>query len=140
MVDSDQWRLVVAGWPWSLAELGELVDKHGRELSATLDCAGGWFAHQRWSGVPLDRLLAASEAEAGRSLEVRSLTGYSRRLPAPDAVRLVVATAAGGRPLSAGHGAPTRLVAPGRRGFWWVKWLASIEPSDTPGGGSPHSH
>lgn len=132
MVDGDHWCLVVAGWPWSLAQLGELVDKHGHELSATLDCTGGWYAHQRWSGVPLDRLLAASEAETGRSLEVRSLTGYSRRLPAADAGRLVVATAVGGRPLSAGHGAPARLVAPGRRGFWWVKWLASIQPSDTP--------
>ena len=86
-VDTDQWRLVVAGWPWSLAELGELTTEHGRELPATLDCTGGWFAHQRWSGVPLDRLLVASKAEGGRSLEVRSLTGYSRRLPAADAGR-----------------------------------------------------
>jgi len=29
--------------------------------------------------------------------------------------------------LAPGHGAPARLVAPGRRGFWWVKWVASIE-------------
>src|SRR5918994_109366 len=29
MVDSDQWRLVVAGWPWSLAELGGLVGGEG---------------------------------------------------------------------------------------------------------------
>ena len=61
MVDSDRWCLVVARWPWSLAESGELVDMHGRELSATLDCSGGWYAHQRWSGVSLDRLLAVSE-------------------------------------------------------------------------------
>lgn len=131
-VDGDGWRLVVAGWPWSLAELGELTSEHGRELLGTLDCTGGWYAHQRWSGVPLDRLLAASAADGGRSLVVRSLTGYSRRLPAADAGRLLVATAVGGRPLSAGHGAPARLVAPGRRGFWWVKWLTAIEPSDSP--------
>ena len=35
-------------------------------------------------------------------------------------------------PLTRGTGAPVRLVAPGRRGFWWVKWVASVELSDTP--------
>jgi DMSO/TMAO reductase YedYZ molybdopterin-dependent catalytic subunit len=35
-------------------------------------------------------------------------------------------------PLSSGHGAPARLVAPGRRGYWWVKWVARIELRDEP--------
>jgi Oxidoreductase molybdopterin binding domain len=39
---------------------------------------------------------------------------------------------AGGRPLAAGHGFPARLVAPGRRGFWWVKWVVSIEVDRAP--------
>ena len=34
--------------------------------------------------------------------------------------------------LSPGHGFPLRLVAPGRRGFWWVKWVERIETSATP--------
>jgi DMSO/TMAO reductase YedYZ molybdopterin-dependent catalytic subunit len=131
LVDTDQWRLVVAGRSWSLAELDERTDD-GAELVATLDCTGGWYAHQRWSGIRLDRLLAASGTDLGRSLDVRSLTGYRRRFSARDAPRLLVATAVGGQPLSPGHGAPARLVAPGRRGFWWVKWLSSIQPSDTP--------
>jgi len=38
----------------------------------------------------------------------------------------------GGFPLSYGHGFPARIVAPGRRGFWWVKWVTSIQPSDRP--------
>ncbi|MFP3899915.1 MAG: molybdopterin-dependent oxidoreductase [Acidimicrobiia bacterium] len=132
VVDGDGWRLAVAGRLWSLAELEGLVDERGREMLATLDCTGGWYAHQRWSGVGVDTLLAASGAAVGRSLEVRSVTGYARRLPGGDAGRLLVTTAVGGDPLSPGHGAPARLVAPGRRGFWWVKWLASVEPSDTP--------
>jgi hypothetical protein len=129
VVDRGRWRLEVAGRSWSLAELDELVDDQGRDLIGTLDCTGGWYSRQRWSGVQLDRLLAASGATGGRSVYVRSLSGYSRRLPTADSSRLLVATAVGGQPLTAGHGAPARLVAPGRRGFWWVKWLASIEPS-----------
>jgi DMSO/TMAO reductase YedYZ molybdopterin-dependent catalytic subunit len=57
---------------------------------------------------------------------VRSVTGYSRRFPAEDADALLLATHVAGAPLSSGHGAPVRLVAPGRRGFWWVKWVESM--------------
>jgi DMSO/TMAO reductase YedYZ molybdopterin-dependent catalytic subunit len=45
---------------------------------------------------------------------------------------MLVATRAGERALSVGHGFPARLVAPGRRGFWWVKWVERIETSGTP--------
>jgi DMSO/TMAO reductase YedYZ molybdopterin-dependent catalytic subunit len=37
-----------------------------------------------------------------------------------------------GEPLSPGHGYPARIAAPGRRGFWWVKWVTEIELSDAP--------
>jgi DMSO/TMAO reductase YedYZ molybdopterin-dependent catalytic subunit len=37
-----------------------------------------------------------------------------------------------GAPLSPGHGAPVRLVAPGRRGFWWVKWVESVTVEPEP--------
>jgi DMSO/TMAO reductase YedYZ molybdopterin-dependent catalytic subunit len=37
-----------------------------------------------------------------------------------------------GQPLRAAYGAPVRVVAPHRRGFWWVKWVASVELSDLP--------
>jgi DMSO/TMAO reductase YedYZ molybdopterin-dependent catalytic subunit len=63
---------------------------------------------------------------------ITSVTGYRRRLPAADASTLLLATHVAGAPLSAGHGAPVRLVAPGRRGFWWVKWVTAVELSDEP--------
>ena len=62
------------------------------------------------------------------TLEVTSLTGYSRLFPARDAENLFLAVGYDGEPLRRGHGAPVRLVAPGRRGFWWVKWVSSVKP------------
>jgi hypothetical protein len=107
----------------------------GDRVRAVLDCTGGWYADQEWSGVRLDRLLAevvGSDLPADGSVDVVSVTGYRRRLPLSDAGRVLLAVAAAGEPLSPGHGAPVRLVAPGRRGFWWVKWVRRIEVVDSP--------
>ena len=107
----------------------------GDSVRAVLDCTGGWYAAQDWRGTSLGRLLAESldgELPVDGSIDVVSRTGYRRRLPLRDAEHLLLATSAAGRPLSPGHGAPVRLVAPGRRGFWWVKWVARIEVVDAP--------
>lgn len=98
-------------------------------VRALLDCTGGWFAEQTWEAVRLDRLLDVS---SGRSVKVTSVTGYTRRFPLRDASRLWLAVGVGGEPLSRGHGAPVRLVAPGRRGFWWVKWVTAVLVEDRP--------
>ena len=125
-------------WLLSLREGGREVRRLSREdldgqrqrVQATIDCTGGWFATQDWEGVRLADLLPPDAH--GRSIEIRSVTGYSRRFPLRDAGRLWVATRAGSAPLSPGHGFPARIVAPGRRGFWWVKWVASIDVTDAP--------
>jgi DMSO/TMAO reductase YedYZ molybdopterin-dependent catalytic subunit len=106
----------------------------GDRMRAVLDCTGGWYAEQEWAGVRLDRLLAGAGVDLpeGGSVDVVSATGYTRRLPLSDAAHLLLATSAAGTPLSAGHGAPVRLVAPGRRGFWWVKWVVRLEVVDAP--------
>lgn len=102
-------------------------------LRATLDCTGGWYTTQDWTGIPLPALLADLDRPASaRSIVVHSETGYTRRFPLDEAGTLLLATHVGGEPLSPGHGFPTRLVAPGYRGFEWVKWITAIEFSDEP--------
>lgn len=53
---------------------------------------------------------------------IGSVTGYRRRFALDGAASLLLATQVGGEPLSAGHGFPARLVAPGRRGYHSVNW------------------
>jgi DMSO/TMAO reductase YedYZ molybdopterin-dependent catalytic subunit len=66
------------------------------------------------------------------SLEVASATGYARRFDLGSLSGLMLATHLDGVPLDPGNGAPVRLVAAGRRGFWWVKWVTSVRPSPRP--------
>ncbi len=129
-VDPDRWRLtVVDGDGRYQLGLDELAAA-GARMRATLDCTSGWYAQQEWSGVPVEALLRSTGQ--ARSLLVHSVTGYWIRLPVSDVGRLLLATRVGGAPLSAGHGYPLRLIAPGRRGYWWVKWVDRIELQATP--------
>ena len=129
-IDAGGWTLSIedASGPRRIG-YGEL-DAHRERMRATLDCTGGWWADQGWEGTILAGLF--SGLEQASSIEVTSVTGYGRRLPSADAGRLLLATRVGGAPLSAGHGFPARLVVPGRRGFWWVKWVDRIALSDAP--------
>lgn len=129
-LDTRLWRLEVrSGGATRALTYDELLGFED-EIRATLDCTGGWFASQDWSGVRVDRLLQPDPDV--RSFVAVSATGYARRLPIAGASRMLLATRLGGQALSVGHGYPLRLVAPGRRGFWWVKWVERIEASSTP--------
>jgi DMSO/TMAO reductase YedYZ molybdopterin-dependent catalytic subunit len=109
----------------------------GDELVATLDCTGGFWSTQRWHGSSLGRLLdAAGLREGARHVRVISHTGYRWSFSLDDARGLLLATGVRGEPLSHGHGAPCRLVAPGRRGFQWVKWVVRVEVHEDPDPGA----
>jgi len=151
-IDPASWRLVLRAGSsvrqWTYDELLAFDDR----VRATLDCTGGFYSTQDWSGVWLSRLLACFQTDGGPlpppcgegrgggpvavaaagSVHVRSLTGYDRRFSIESAGRLLIATRLGDQPLDPGHGFPVRLVAPDRRGYWWVKWVTAITIDELP--------
>ncbi len=136
----DAWRLTVAGAVERPLELRLADLDGGDELEATLDCTGGFYSAHRWRGTTLRRLLerAGARPEAGH-VGVVSHTGYRWSFDRADAEGFLLATHVDAEPLSHGHGAPARLVAPGRRGFQWIKWVTRIEISEDPDYAAPAS-
>lgn len=128
-VDAAAWRLLVDGGfgrilPLTYADLQALPQT---ELTATLDCTGGWYTTQVWRGVTLEQVLALAEIRPNaRSITITAVSGYRRRFPLPAARRYLLALAVADAPLPHGHGFPVRLVAPDQRGVNWVKWVERI--------------
>jgi len=137
-VDVDDWSLTVEGLVERDLELSREAlapgeSDAGDELPtaderALLDCTSGWYSVHDWSGTRVGDVLDAAGVQEGAAwVRFTSVTGYRWSLPLDEARAAVLATAVDGDPLSHGHGAPLRLVAPGRRGFQWVKWVERVE-------------
>lgn len=134
-IDASTWRMSIGGnvdEPITIT-YDDLSAAPRERIRATIDCTGGWYSVQDWDGVPLGVLLDRAGLRAGvRSIIVTSVSGYSRAYPLEEARGLLVATHVAGSPLVHGHGFPARVVAPGRRGYWWVKWVTRVEASAAP--------
>ncbi len=133
-VDIEKWQLVVDGLverPLALtyAQLEPLADE---QVTATLDCTGGWYSTQEWRGIGVARLLDRAGVNTGaRSVSVEAVSGYGRRFSIEQARGYVLATHVARQPLSHAHGFPLRLVAVDHRGFDWVKWVNRIRVNET---------
>jgi DMSO/TMAO reductase YedYZ molybdopterin-dependent catalytic subunit len=129
-VDTAAWRLAVTGRvarPLTL-DLAALEALGSVERSAVLDCTSGWVMRTDWRGTPLRSILDAAGADATVPfVKVRSVTGWDVSLERGELDGALLATHVAGARLPAANGAPCRLVAPGRRGLDWIKWVTTIE-------------
>ena len=127
-IDVSTWRLSVNGAVGHALELTYADCLAARDsLRVTLDCTGGWHSTQDWRGVRVGDLLDRANVQPNaRFVSFVSVTGYRWSLPLAEARAALLATHVADEPLAHWHGAPLRLVAPGRRGFMWVKWVREV--------------
>ena len=133
-IDVEKWHLAVGGAVTHAQVFSyDYLIAAGDELEATLDCTGGFFSTQHWQGMSIGKLLEqVVPLRDAQYVRFTSVTSYHWSLPIDEARKALVATHVEGEALSYDHGSPLRLVAPGRRGFEWVKWITSVEVLTAP--------
>jgi DMSO/TMAO reductase YedYZ molybdopterin-dependent catalytic subunit len=159
-VDPVAFRLKISGLVDRPAQLAvdDLKRLRPRELVASFECSGnrgplnGLCSSGRWTGVPLEAVLASAGVKASAREFVffgadrgeedvewrtekfkiavpfgRSLTREKALSPEP-----LLAWALNGEPLTKHQGAPLRLIVPGWYGVANVKWLSQIHVQADP--------
>lgn len=131
--DKATWRLTLSGlvdrprtidWP-------ALMALPSTEQTCDIHCVTTWSKlDTRWKGVRVSDLLqGVTVLPEARHVVIHAAAGWTTNLPLPELLRddVLVAYEYDGRPLSAEHGGPVRLLVP-RLYFWKsAKWLTGIE-------------
>jgi len=133
------WKLDVKGTSGITSyTLAQLRDLPSISMFATLACisnpvGGDWLGNARWTGVPLASILQQAGLGKARDVVFHAADGYSDSIPVERALQPLCCLAyeMNGAPLTSGHGFPLRLIVPGIYGMKNVKWITSIELSDS---------
>jgi DMSO/TMAO reductase YedYZ molybdopterin-dependent catalytic subunit len=132
LVASDTWRLRVDGLVAQSLDLSvsEIEALGAQARSADFVCEEGWMVpNQQWEGVAVAAILGRAGVQPGaRFLKVYA-GNFTVLLPLEEALTggALLARCLNGTPLTPEHGAPLRLVAPGRACFYSVKWVDRLE-------------
>jgi DMSO/TMAO reductase YedYZ molybdopterin-dependent catalytic subunit len=122
----------VREWSWR-----ELTGLPIEEDTVDIHCVTGWSKLDTvWRGVSLDILLDAVATAADYAL-VRSYGGYTTNLPLEDLRdgKAWIAVEFNGKPLTAEHGGPARLLVPHLYLWKSAKWVRGLDllVQDEPG-------
>lgn len=129
-LDPSTWRLTLHGLVKNpfLLSYRDVLALSTSEMTATIDCTGGWYSEQTWRGAYLIELLDQSEILVERyRIILRDVSGFTARFTSAEISGILLATHVGNQALNHWHGYPLRAVVPSRRGGYWVKWLTEIE-------------
>jgi len=100
---------------------------------ATLHCVEGWSVTILWGGVPLRDILADAGPEPGaKTVILYAADGYSTAVPLDyiENSDIMLAYKMNNVTLPPERGYPFQLVAEGKWGYKWIKWVTRIELSD----------
>jgi len=135
--DVDRWALHITGLvanPMTLAYV-DLAGMTDVEQPTTLTCisnkiGGDLVSNGVWRGVRLvDVLTRAGVQPDAVDLALYAADGYTESIPLARAMGedVLLAVQLNGEPLNETHGAPARLIVPGKYGIKNVKWIEKID-------------
>jgi len=142
-IDASRWTLSVGGPAAEDSFELSFDDLTGHEESrdqvVTMVCISnlvgeGLISTGRWRGVPLASLVErAGPTDEAVDIVTEAADGYTEGIPweyVRDHPEVLLAYGLDGQTLSTEHGAPARLLIPGRYGMKSTKWVTGIEISD----------
>ncbi len=136
-IDLGQYKLAITGLvenPRSFSYT-ELANLPRQERLVTVDCVEGWSVKALWEGIPLRELFALVRPKPGANTVIfYSQDGYSTSLALDYLLEkdIILADRINGLPLPPALGAPFILVAEGKWGYKWARWITRIELSANP--------
>lgn len=137
-IDLKRYKLAITGLverPRSFS-YRELEGLPRAERLATVDCVEGWSVKALWEGISLKEIFALVQPKPEANTVIfYSQDGYTTSLPLDYLLErdIIIADKINGLPLPAALGFPFILVAEGKWGYKWARWLTKIEFSDNPG-------
>jgi DMSO/TMAO reductase YedYZ molybdopterin-dependent catalytic subunit len=111
----------------------QIVSRPAFEKVVTLNCVEGWSVTILWEGVLLRYLLAEAGIDsAANTVIFRAHDGYSTSFPLSYIMEndIMMAHRMNGLTMPPERGFPLELVAEGKWGYKWIKWITEIELSD----------
>jgi len=107
------------------------------ERKNVMYCVEGWSWSADWRGIVVrDLLREAVPKEGSKRVIFHAIDGYTSSFPLSEidgSDRYILAYMANGTFLPRQHGYPLRLVAEGKWGYKWVKWIVKVEVTEDDG-------
>jgi DMSO/TMAO reductase YedYZ molybdopterin-dependent catalytic subunit len=134
-IDKDKYRLVISGLVDSMRiyTYEEIIARPSQKKVVTLNCVEGWSVTILWEGILVEELIekAGVKPEANTVI-FHAHDGYSSSFPLSYIMDndIMMAYKMNGLTIPPERGFPFELVAEGKWGYKWVKWITRIKLSD----------
>ena len=135
-INLSSYQLVVTGLVQNekVYTYDQIVNDHASyEKIVTLECVEGWSVTALWQGVRVKDLLEEAGYDQNALVVIfYAQDGYTTSLPLSYIVNndIIIAYKVNNVTLPAKEGFPFQLVAEGKYGYKWIKWITKIEVSN----------
>jgi len=135
-LDTNTYNLTITGLieNETILTYDEIVNTHIHYLKvATLHCDDGWEVTVLWEGVLVKDLLQDAHYNPNAQILIfYSSDGFTTSLPISYIVNnnITIAYKVNGLTLPKSEGYPFQLVAEGKLGYKWAKWITKMEVSN----------